>query len=265
KMTLLGGMTLQKAVTDGNSYTAINVPNESLGITGLGKGTPLSVNSYGSYNTLNSYFVRGDFNYKSRYMLTTTLRADGSSKFPEDKWGYFPSGAFAWRMSETGFIKNLNVVSDAKLRISYGVTGNNRVGDFSALSPVYVDNSVNYTFGNVLPFPVAVPGIGNPGLKWETTAQFNIGYDVSFLKNRLELVVDYYDRRTNNLLLNANMPPSSGYARAYKNIGKLSNKGMEFTLNTKNIMKKDFKWTSNFNISFNKNTVLELADGEEKL
>ncbi|MFD1631124.1 TonB-dependent receptor [Pseudopedobacter beijingensis] len=265
KMTLLGGMTLQKALNEGNSYTAIKVPNESLGITGLGKGTPLSVNSYGSYNTLNSYFVRGDFNYNSKYMITGTFRADGSSKFPENKWGFFPSGAFAWRMSEEEFIKNLNVVSDAKLRISYGVTGNNRVGDFSALSPISVANSVSYSFGNDTPIPVAVPGIGNLGLKWETTAQFNIGYDLSVFKNRLELIVDYYDKRTNNLLLNANMPASSGYTQAYKNVGKLSNKGMEFTLNTKNIMKKDFKWTSNFNISFNKNTVLELADGQDKL
>lgn len=265
KMTLLGGMTLQKTETDGNSYTAIKVPNESLGITGLGKGTPLSVNSYAGYNTLNSYFVRGDYNYKSRYMFTATFRADGSSKFPENKWGYFPSGAFAWRMSEEQFVKNIKAVSDAKLRISYGITGNNRVGDFSALSPVYVDNSVNYSFGNGTPQPVAVPGIGNPGLKWETTAQFNVGYDLAFFKNRIELTADYYDKRTNNLLLNANMPPSSGYDRAYKNIGKLSNKGIEFTLNTKNIVGKNFRWTSNFNISFNKNTVLELADGQDKL
>jgi TonB-linked outer membrane protein, SusC/RagA family len=265
KMTLMGGMTLQEASAEGNNYTAIKVPNESLGISALGSGTPLRVNSSASYNTLNSYFVRGDFNYNSRYLFTATFRADGSSKFPQNKWGYFPSGAFAWRMSEEAFFPKTTVIDDAKLRISYGVTGNNRIGDFSALSPISINNSTSYSFGNETPSPVAVPGIGNPGLRWETNAQLDIGYDLSLFNRRVNIVVDYYQRKTTDLLLRANMPPTTGYATAYKNIGSLRNEGFEFTLNTTNVSGKDFKWTSEFNISFNRNTVLKLADGEVKL
>jgi TonB-linked outer membrane protein, SusC/RagA family len=265
KLTLMGGITLQQANTEGNSYTAIKVPNESLGISALGSGTPLTVNSSASYNTLNSYFVRGDFNFQSRYLLTATFRADGSSKFPQNKWGYFPSGAFAWRMSEENFFPKTYVIDDAKLRISYGVTGNNRIGDFAALSPLSIDNSTSYSFGNETPNPVAVPGIGNPGLRWETTAQLDIGYDLSLFNRRLNIVLDYYQRKTTDLLLRANMPPTTGYASAYKNVGSLRNEGFEFTLSTTNVSNKNFKWTSDFNISFNKNTVLELADGEDKL
>ncbi|HMI03371.1 MAG TPA: TonB-dependent receptor [Pedobacter sp.] len=263
--TVLGGFSFQREGNKGNNYTAIKVPNETLGIDGLGQGTPLAVGSFGTYNTLQSYFSRVNYGYQSRYLFTATFRADGSSKFPNSKWGYFPSGAFAWKMKEESFLKGIEIITEAKLRLSYGLTGNNRVGDFSALSPISVDNSTGYSFGNEVPTPAAIPDIGNPTLRWETTAQLNLGYDLSLLKNRIELVVDVYRKKTDNLLLLANMSPSSGYARAYKNVGKLKNEGLEFTLNTVNINKHDFAWRSNFNISFNRNTILQLADEEERL
>ena len=261
----LGGFSFQRENYKGNNYTAIKVPNETLGIDGLGQGTPLSVGSFGTYNTLQSYFSRVNYGYRSKYLFTATFRADGSSKFPNNKWGYFPSGAFAWKMKEESFLKGIETITEAKLRLSYGLTGNNRVGDFSALSPISVDNSTGYSFGNEVPTPAAIPTIGNPKLKWETTAQLNLGYDLALLKNRIELVVDVYRKKTDNLLLLANMSPSTGYARAYKNVGKLKNEGLEFALNTVNIDKRNFAWRSNFNISFNRNTILQLADEEERL
>ncbi|WP_162141674.1 TonB-dependent receptor [Pedobacter heparinus] len=264
-LNVLGGFSFQKESSKGNNYTAIKVPNETLGIDGLGQGTPLAVGSFGTYNTLQSYFSRVNYGYQSRYLFTATFRADGSSKFPNNKWGYFPSGAFAWKMKEESFLKGIETITEAKLRLSYGLTGNNRVGDFSALSPINVDNSTGYSFGNEVPTPAAIPTIGNPKLRWETTAQLNLGYDLALLKNRIELVVDLYRKKTDNLLLLANMSPSTGYARAYKNVGKLKNEGLEFTLNTVNINKRDFTWRSNFNISFNRNTILQLADEEERL
>jgi TonB-linked SusC/RagA family outer membrane protein len=264
-LTVLGGFGFQQENRKGNNYTAIKVPNETLGIDGLGQGTPLSVGSFGTYNTLQSYFSRVNYGYRSKYLFTATFRADGSSKFPDSKWGYFPSGALAWKMKEESFLKGIETITEAKLRLSYGLTGNNRVGDFSALSPISVDNSTGYSFGNEVPTPAAIPTIGNPKLRWETTAQLNLGYDLALLKNRIELVVDVYQKKTDNLLLLANMSPSTGYARAYKNVGKLKNEGLEFTLNTVNIDKRDFSWRSNFNISFNRNTILQLADGEERL
>lgn len=264
-LTLLGGFSLQQSNSKGNGYTAVKVPNESLGIDGLGQGSPLLVSSFATYNTLQSYFTRVNYSYRSRYLLTGTFRADGSSKFPNNKWGYFPSGAVAWKMKEESFLKGIDAITEAKLRLSYGLTGNNRVGDFSALSPITVDNTVGYSFGNQVPTPAALPGIGNPGLKWETTAQLNLGYDLALLNDRIQLVVDLYRKKTDNLLLLANMPPSTGYTRAYKNIGQLKNEGLEFTLNTVNLKNKQLGWTSNFNISFNRNTVLHLADGEDRL
>ncbi|WP_257668125.1 TonB-dependent receptor [Parapedobacter tibetensis] len=264
-LTVLGGFGFQQENRKGNNYTAIKVPNETLGIDGLGQGTPLSVGSFGTYNTLQSYFSRVNYGYRSKYLFTATFRADGSSKFPNSKWGYFPSGALAWKMKEESFLKGIETITEAKLRLSYGLTGNNRVGDFSALSPISVENSTGYSFGNEAPTPAAIPTIGNPKLRWETTAMLNLGYDLSLFKNRIELVVDVYQKKTDNLLLLANMSPSTGYARAYKNVGKLKNEGLEFTLNTVNIDKRDFSWRSNFNISFNRNTILQLADGEERL
>ncbi|MDR6782299.1 TonB-linked SusC/RagA family outer membrane protein [Pedobacter africanus] len=264
-LTVLGGFSFQKESNKGNNYTAIKVPNETLGIDGLGQGTPLAVGSFGTYNTLQSYFTRLNYGYRNRYLFTATFRADGSSKFPNNKWGYFPSAAFAWKMKEESFLKGIEAITEAKLRLSYGLTGNNRVGDFSALSPISVENTTGYSFGNEVPTPAAIPTIGNPELRWETTAQLNLGYDLSLLKNRIEVVVDVYRKKTDNLLLLANMSPSTGYARAYKNVGKLKNDGLEFTLNTVNINKRNFSWRSNFNISFNRNTILQLADQEERL
>jgi TonB-linked SusC/RagA family outer membrane protein len=212
-----------------------------------------------------------NYTFKSRYLFTVSFRADGSSKFsPENRWGYFPSGAFAWRLGEEKFMKKIAFISDAKLRTSYGVTGNNRVSDFSYMSILSVkqaDNDYTNGSGNTTPgyyfnnvyMPGSIPTeVGNPALKWERTAQTDVGLDLSFLDNRISLTTDFYYKKTTDLLLDATLASSSGYLSGYKNIGAVSNRGLEFTVNTVNIQSKKFTWTSSFNISFNKNKVEEL-------
>ncbi|NII27360.1 TonB-dependent receptor [Pseudoflavitalea sp. X16] len=273
-LNVVGGFTLQKTKTLIDGFSANRVPNESLGISGLDEGTPQVNFSSESEAAQASFLGRINYNLKSKYLFTVSFRADGSSKFAlGNKWGYFPSGGIAWRLSEEKFMKNLPFISDAKLRASYGVTGNNRVADFAYLSVLrqtgFTNGSGNttpgYYFGNAH-IPGSAPvEVGNKDLKWERTAQTDIGLDIGFLNNRIALTVDYYYKKTSDLLLNASMAPSSGYLTGFKNIGKVSNEGLEFTLNTVNINNKNFTWSTNFNISFNRNKILELNDNQPSL
>ena len=267
KLDFVTGFTLQGTNTAGGGFTAINVPNESLGVNGLNQGEPQVVTSPASTSSIQSFLFRTNYNYKSKYLLTATFRADGSSKFAKgNRWGYFPSGAFAWRMSSEPFLKGIRAISDAKLRLSYGMTGNNRVPDFAYFAAVNPTNSAAYDFGNQGPSQgVQLSSLGNIGLKWETTEQANIGYDLSLFKNRINLTADVYRKVTKDLLLNAEMPYHTGFNTVYKNVGKLENKGLEFTINTVNINTKNFRWESNFNISFNRNKILGLTETNEPI
>jgi TonB-linked SusC/RagA family outer membrane protein len=265
-LDVLVGATLQGIDATGYGYTAIAVPNESLGIYGLDEGTSRTITSVANGSTLASGLARINYNYKSKYLFTATVRADGSSRFRDDnKWSVFTSGAFAWRMSDEPFMKNLKFINDAKLRISYGETGNNRIGDFSTYSTFIIEPMAAYAFNNNIIKGIIPMAIGNQGLKWETTATTNIGYDISMFKDRIQFTAEAYKKTTFDLLLNASLPTTTGYATAYKNIGEVRNQGLEFTLNTVNIKNKNFSWSSNFNISFNRNKLMGLADNQESL
>jgi TonB-linked SusC/RagA family outer membrane protein len=260
KIILMGGVTAQGSQSSSFGARAVNSPYESLGLSGLDYGTPQSITSKSSEWTLLSYLGRLNYDYKSKYLVTASFRADGSSKFSDlNKWSYFPSGSLAWRMSEEKFIKNnFSFVSDLKLRTSYGVTGNNRVGDFASLAQMngtYYYNGANY-------YAIVPSSLQNTTLRWESTAQSNTGIDVGLFSQRVTLTIDVYNKITNDLLLNSQLPPSTGYKTAMKNIGKIQNKGLELTLNTINIKSKNFQWNTNFNISFNRNKVLELSEGQ---
>lgn len=266
-LNVVGGFTLQKTKTLVDGFTAVRVPNESLGISGLDEGTPYVNVSSESEAAQASFLGRINYTLFSKYLFTASFRADGSSKFAKDnRWGYFPSGSVAWRISEEKFMKKLPFISDAKLRVSYGITGNNRVSDFSYLSVLrqtgFTNGSANTTPGyyfNNIHIPGSAPvEVGNKELKWERTAQTDVGLDLGFLNNRIGLTVDYYYKKTSDLLLNASLASSSGYLNGLKNIGKVSNQGLEFTLNTVNINNKHFGWNTNFNIAFNRNKILEL-------
>ena len=260
KFILLAGETMQGYNSSSFGARAVNSPYESLGISGLEYATPQLITSNSSPWTMMSYLGRFNYDFKSKYMLTASFRSDGSSKFAAgNKWSYFPSGSFAWRINEEDYIKrNLSAISDFKLRTSYGVTGNNRVGDFASLSQMsggYYYNGTNYnaTYQSAL---------SNPDLRWESTSQTNIGIDFGLFSQRITLTIDAYRKITDDLLLNSQMIPSTGWKTATKNIGSVQNQGLEIALNTINVRTKDFQWNTNFNISFNQNTVLDLADGQ---
>jgi TonB-linked SusC/RagA family outer membrane protein len=264
--SIMGGYSLGTSRVSTFSAQASNVPNESLGLSGIDEGTPNLITSRISNWGLQSFLSRATYGFADRYTLTATMRADGSSKFAKgSQWGYFPSAAFAWRLSQEKFMKSLSWISDAKIRLGYGATGNNRVDDFAYLaSSNFINNG--YSFDNQTASKGFVANaLGNPDLQWESTVNANCAIDLAFFKSRVALTAEYYDKTTKDLLLNASLPPTTGYVSAFKNIGKVSNRGVEFTLNTENIKSKDFSWSSNFNISFNRNKVLELSENQESL
>lgn len=274
----LAGMTMQESVYDFYSMKTINIPNESLGMAGMSQGTPNDINSSKSSWGMMSYLARVNYNYQSKYYLTASFRADGSSKFAsQNRYGYFPSASLAWNFTEENFMKeNAYWVENGKLRLSWGETGNNRVGEYDTYAQILMLQGSQGNFSNIndvahgiYPFNDNVSNIGaipyglpNKDLKWETTTQTNIGFDVSFLKERLSFTIDWYNKVTSDLLLGAALVPSSGYGVAMKNIGKVQNQGIELTINTVNIQTNKFRWTSNFNIGINENVVLGLAENQ---
>ncbi len=264
-LNVMTGVTIQGRDTDKFGFTAINLPYEDMGMDGLDEGTPYSTIASNSSNRMMSFLGRVNYNYRSRYLLTASFRADGSSKFHKgNRWGYFPSAAIAWRISNEPWMKRFKNIDDAKLSLSYGQTGNNRVGDFVAYQTMVINDW--YSFNNGTPGVAVVPNtFGNKDLTWETTTQIDLGYEMALFNNKLKFRVDLYRKITDDLLLNAKVPYSSGYGTAYKNIGKVSNDGLEFSFNTINVRTRSFMWTSDFNISFNRSRVLELAENQEHL
>jgi TonB-linked SusC/RagA family outer membrane protein len=263
QLTAVGVVSVQSRESSRFGYKANLIPNEALGMNGLDEGVVFDKEATSTNWGLLSFTSRANYNLFQKYLFTATFRADGSSKFPSDnKWGYFPSGAFAWRLSDEQFMKSVSFISNAKVRTSYGITGNNRVSDFGYLPNVIL--GTYYPFGTNPSNPAYYLGrLGNEKLKWESTSQFDAGIELGFLKNRLELEMDYYYKHTYDLLLSSQIAASTGYSSATVNIGETSNRGFEITLNSKNITTKNFSWNSNFNISFNQNKLVSLSAGED--
>lgn len=277
----LAGVTFQNSDYEYYMLKSTHIPNESLGMAGLADGTLAASSSLKSSWSMMSYLARLNYNYKSKYYATASFRADGSSKFSKkNRYGYFPSGSLAWNFMEEDFMQPLSkVLNSGKLRVSWGLTGNNRIGeyDYYALLEVlksrtgdYISNgsvpSGAYPFDNDNTNVGVVPtSLANSDLKWETTEQWNVGLDLSFFKERLNITADIYRKTTRDLLLDASIPLSSGFYSATKNIGKVRNDGLELSLSTVNVQTKDFTWTTDFNISFNRNKVLELAENQLSL
>ncbi|EOR92696.1 TonB-dependent receptor [Arcticibacter svalbardensis MN12-7] len=267
-LNIVGGVTEQGGKTSGYQFGASNLPNEALGLSGLEEGNllPVRTQAFSSNWRLMSFLGRANYNYQSKYYATISFRADGSSKFPPDnRWAYFPSAALSWRIINEDFMKNIPVISDAKLRGSYGLTGNNRVGDFSYLQSYGLPIQNTYIFNNNYQSVIVPLSPGNDELKWETTRQFDLGMDLGFWKDRLTLTADVYSKTTYDLLLNARLPFSSGYASGFKNIGSMKNEGLEITLAGTPVNNRNFRWNSSLNISFNKNKILELTEGQQAI
>jgi len=264
-ITGLGLFAINSINSSSKGYGGRLLPNENLGMDGLDEGLAYNQSSSSSRNTMASYAGRLDYNYKSKYIVTGTFRADGSSKFI-NHWGYFPGAALAWNMHKEGFFaKIFPGISTSKLRTSYGSNGNNRVGDFDTYARL-LQNINGYSFNNSTPIAANyVSAVGNPDLRWEKVNTIDLGYEIGNLKDRSTFELDLYRKTTEDLLLNAILPPSTGFTSAVKNIGKLRNDGLELTLNTVNVQSKNFMWESNFNISFNRNKVVELTRGQRSL
>ncbi|MBD1425743.1 SusC/RagA family TonB-linked outer membrane protein [Sphingobacterium arenae] len=265
RIEALGGITMQGNNFGRYGFAAMNVPNEELGISGLDEGIPYSNTSLKSTSTLGSVLGRVNYHYQSKYYATVSFRADGSSKFPSyNRWGYFPSAALAWTVSREKFMQNLSFITNAKIRASFGTTGNNRVGDFVYLPSFTMNTYDGYSFNNGTPQPIITPNnLGNAKLKWETTQQIDMGMDLSLFNGRVDFTADLYRKTTRDLLLNASVPYTTGYAAVYSNIGSVRNEGLELTISSVNINTPKFKWESSFNIAFNRNKILELAENED--
>ncbi len=249
------GYSFEKYADRSTYIEAIDFPNEEFQYI-ASAGTIRAASASALNRVLNSYFGQFKYNYKYKYIFTITARADGSSKFgANNHYGYFPAGSIAWRMAEEPFLKKLTFINELKLRASYGLTGNDGIGDFASLG--LYGGGFNYG-GNSGIAPIQLP---NPNLKWETTSQTGIGLDVSVLKNRISMNIDLYYNHTRDLLLERPIPASSGFTSISSNIGQLQNKGIEVVLNTINI-DKAFSWTSSLNFAANRNKVLSLYEDQ---
>ncbi|WP_083639065.1 SusC/RagA family TonB-linked outer membrane protein [Algoriphagus marinus] len=213
--------------------------------------------------SLTSVFSRLTYNYKSKYLFTASIRGDGSSRFGADnRWGVFPSTSVGWVLSDEGFLNSSSAISFTKLRASYGVTGNNNIGNYTQYA--LVNNTINAVFGNTVVPGAGVTSLNNSNLGWETTAQFDIGLDLGLWDDRITFVYDFYTKNTTNLLYAVQIPQESGFTNFNDNIGEIKFWGHEFSLTTVNTT-GSFRWTTNANISFNRNEVLELADGIDRV
>ncbi len=224
----------------------------------LGAGSQQNASSSNrSRFSLNSYFGRVNYAFREKYLFTVTGRADASSKFGDEfKWGYFPSAAIGWRVSEEDFLRNSSTISNLKLRASLGATGNSEIAPYLSLPLL---GSYTGILNNTRVTGIGTNRLANPNLKWEKTTQYDIGLELGLLDNRISIEADVYYRKTTDMLLNAPVPTSSGYSTIARNVGSMENKGIEFAINSVNIQNNDFSWSTSFNISLNRNKVLSLA------
>jgi TonB-linked SusC/RagA family outer membrane protein len=214
---------------------------------------------------LLSGFARLNYSYADKYLFTFTARADGSSKYSKEsgnRVGYFPAGSFAWRLSQEDFIKSISVISDMKLRLSYGHAGNNRINDFSYLR-LLSGGGGEYWLNHIRVGGANVPFLENPNLKWETTISRNLGLDIALFNNRLQLTADVYYNTTEDLLVAKPIPVITGYASQLQNIGSTSNRGLELQLSGTIVQTPDFTWTANLNSSFNRGRIEDLGGAPE--
>lgn len=208
-------------------------------------------------SALISYFARANYDYDGKYLVSASIRRDGSSRFaPANRWGYFPSVSVGWLVSEEHFLAELEALSTFKLRASYGLTGNDRFDDYRWIGQISQGRAA---LGNGLLTTYYPSSITNPDLKWERTRQFNAGLDLGFLHERFQLTADYYRSTSDGLLLEVPVPVVSGFTSVFKNIGEIENKGWELSLTSHNIKNDRFTWSSNFNISTNRNTIRALG------
>jgi len=247
------------------NYTSFNAKGEQFtddfyGYYNMGNGisTPTVGTGYDKW-AMNSYFLRAAYSYDNKYMATVTGRYDGSSKFGEEnKYAFFPSVGLGWMVSNEEFLKANPIISKLKLHTSYGITGNSEIGTFRSLAVVSQSKTI---IGNELKIVSYLDNMPNPSLKWEKTGQWDVGVDLGFFDNRLNLEASYYYKKTTDLLLDRPVPESTGYSSILANIGSVANQGVDLLLTAHILNGPDFQWTSTVNLGYNKNKVLKLDEG----
>lgn len=262
-LSVVGGLTYDQFNTisldaSGSGFLSDATETDNIGAAST-IGTPSS--SYSRWSLL-SYLGRANYSYKGKYLATVSFRADGSSRYSADnKWGYFPSGALAYHISEEDFMKNARFISDLKFRAGYGITGSTAIDPYFTLNLL----SSGKASLNDAVFTYFAPGTRLPAnLKWETTAQTDIGVDAAFFNDRLQLSVDYYIKNTRDLLNNVQLPSSIGYTTTVQNVGQVQNKGLELQIGT-TLFSGSFKWNVSGNVAFNSSKVIKLYNSQDIL
>ena len=252
------GVAEEKYSEESTDQAQNKLPNDKTWVFDQTRGTTTVNTITGANNALLSAFGRFQYNYDGKYLFAASLRRDGSSKFgPDNRWGWFPAVSAGWNASEETFIKNISWMSTAKVRASWGKTGNDRIGNSNFLSLL---TGLNYPYGDsqAINSGFVTSSIGNSKLRWEKSDSYNFGVDLGILKNRISISADVYYKKTTDLLLNAPVSLTTGFSNMFDNIGSVDNKGFEFTLNTNNLT-GDFKWNTSMNISVNRNKITGLT------
>jgi TonB-linked SusC/RagA family outer membrane protein len=252
KLNVVAGMSYLQNDTKQSLANAEQTPSDQ--IKNLSGATSITfANSTDDRYTFLSYFLRANYTFNNKYLLSASIRDDGSSRFgPNNRYGLFPAFSAGWILSEENFLKNSNFISFLKIRASWGLTGNAEIGNNSYYNL--------YTVSNYPDLPGYIPSqLPNPDLKWEKTAQYDVGIDFGFLNSRISGELDGYYKKTSDLLLNINVPSTTGYTILTKNLGNMQNKGVEIGITSTNIDGKNFRWTTTFNAGYNKNKVLNIG------
>jgi TonB-linked SusC/RagA family outer membrane protein len=247
---VVGGITYQQSNTSTNWVEARGFPSDAFQTIASGSEAVYFSATETGYKYM-SYFSRANYKLNDRYLISLSGRMDGSSRFGKNnRYGFFPAGSIGWIISKEDFLANQKAVSFLKVRASYGQTGNSEISNFASLSL--------YSGGSYTTYPTINPSqLPSPNLKWETTAQTDIGIDYGFFNNRISGEIDYYYKKTTDLLLYKDIPATSGFSSFYRNVGSLENKGFEFVINTNNLT-GNFQWSTSFNIGLNRNKILNL-------
>jgi len=262
-ISVTGGFTYQDYLTTSLSASGSGFASDLQETSDIGSASTLNVpaTTYSKWSLL-SYLARANYSFNEKYLVTVSIRADGSSRFANgQKWGQFPSAALAWRLSEENFIKSISFISDLKIRAGYGVTGNTAIDPYQTLNLLTAGKTV---FDDAL-YTTYAPSSRLPqNLKWETTQQTDVGLDAGFFSNRLRVTADYYIKNTSDLLNTVSLPSSLGYTSTIQNVGKIQNKGVEIGVSG-DILTGPFQWNASANISFNRNKVVTLYGDQDVL
>ncbi len=256
---LLGGYTYQVFNSQSLSAGAQDFSTDAFGTDNLAAGSrsTFSIGTARNQNQLRSYLGRINYTYLGKYLLTANFRADGSSRFGEsNKYGYFPSVALGWQLHQEDFLRNVNALSNLKLRVSYGTTGNQEIGNYRSL--VLLGTVGQAVFGNSSEIGISTTQLANPNLKWETTRQFNAGLDVGFFNNRLTGTIDYFSKQTTDLLLELPVAWTTGFSTTLANVGGMSNRGWDVQLNSVNL-DGALSWQTSLNVSTVRNSVTSIG------